>query len=124
MVTFPPDLALHDLPHLGVVFKRMREAHGLSQSNIAQALNVSSSTVSKFESTGRSRRDQIVDRYIHALQSPSLNGIQLHCPLDEEAAALLRQLSVEAHRPGRHGLAVQLSAYDFSLISAPTAPRR
>jgi hypothetical protein len=134
MLAFPPHLAIHDIPHLGVLYKRVREARGLSQTDIASALGVTNSTISKFESTGRSRRDQIVERYIRALEAPVLNGVHRYAPLSMEEAALLRQLSPTAHNGSNgsngtngnnsngHAPAVQLSAYDFALITSPHAP--
>lgn len=122
MFAFPPHLAIHDIPHLGVLFRRVREARGLSQTGIATALDVTSSAISKFESTGRSRRDQIVERYIRALEAPAINGAQFHAPLDPEGAALLRRLNTTVQNGNGHAAAVQLSAYDFALITSPQAP--
>jgi transcriptional regulator with XRE-family HTH domain len=122
MIAFPQHLMAHDIPHLGFLFKRLRSTRTLNQSDIAQALGVTNSTISKFESTGRSRRAQIVDRYIRALQSPYLNGVQVPCPLDDDDATLLRQLSVEVQNANIHASTVQLSAYDFELIASPHSP--
>lgn len=122
MLMFPPHLAAHDVPHIGVIFKRAREARGLSQTDIANALGVTCSAISKFESTGRSRRHRIVDRYIGALQSPAINGVPIHAPLSAEEAALLRQSGLGAQNGNGDALAAQLSAYDFTLITAPHAP--
>lgn len=122
MLTFPPHLAAHDVPHLGVIFKRIRETRSLSQTDIAKALGVTSSTISKFESTGRSRRNRIVERYIAVLQSPVLNGVPTHAPLSAEEAMLLQQSSLAAHNGNGHAYSVQLSAYDFSLLTSPQAP--
>lgn len=123
MLAFPPHLAVHDIAHLGVLLKRVREARGLSQTDIASALGVTNSTVSKLESTGRSRRDQIIARYICALESPVLNGLPLSMPLSHEDAALLRRVGPAAHNGNGHALAVQLSAYDYGLITSPHAPQ-
>jgi transcriptional regulator with XRE-family HTH domain len=68
MIAFPLHLAAHDIPHLGILFRRVRATRTLSQSDIARSLGVTNSTISKFESTGRSRRAQIIERYIRALQ--------------------------------------------------------
>ena len=81
VISFPPIYEAHDILHLGILFRRIRATRGLSQSDIAQALAVTNSTISKFESTGRSRRAQIIERYIRILQSPSLNGNPVPCPL-------------------------------------------
>jgi transcriptional regulator with XRE-family HTH domain len=122
MISFPPFLEAHDISHLGILFKRIRTTRGLSQSDIAQALAVTNSTISKFESTGRSRRAQIIERYIRTLQSPTLNGSQAPCPLDEDEATLLMQLSSEYHGANGDALTVQLGAYDFELIASPNSP--
>lgn len=122
MISFPPLLEAHDILHLGILFKRIRATRGLSQSDIAQALAVTNSTISKFESTGRSRRAQIIERYIRTLQSPSLNGNQVPCPLDEDEATLLMQLNSEYQGTNGDALAMQLGAYDFELIASPYSP--
>ena len=122
MISFPPIYEAHDILHLGILFRRIRATRGLSQSDIAQALAVTNSTISKFESTGRSRRAQIIERYIRILQSPSLNGNPVPCPLDEDEATLLMQLTSECHGANVDTLAVQLGAYDFELIASPYSP--
>jgi transcriptional regulator with XRE-family HTH domain len=122
MIAFPSFLAAHDILHLGILFKRIRATRGLSQSDIAQAIAVTSSTISKFESTGRSRRAHIVERYIRTLQSPSLNGTHIPCPLEEDEASLLMQLSSWYQGSSRNTLATRLGAYDFDLIVSPNSP--
>ena len=121
MITFPQHLAAHDIHHLGVLFKRIRATRNLSQADIAQALDVTNSTISKFESTGRSRRGQIVERYIRLLQSPYLNNTHIPCPLENDEAALLAHLNV-IYQAGIDLVADQLSAYDFELIASPYSP--
>ncbi len=117
MIAFPLHLAAHDIPHLGILFRRVRATRTLSQSDIARSLGVTNSTISKFESTGRSRRAQIIERYIRALQSPYLHGNQVPCPLDNDEATRLLQLSSESQAP-----TVQLGIYDFELIASPHSP--
>ncbi len=122
MIAFPPHLAAHDIPHLGILFKRIRATRDLSQSDIARVLGVTNSTISKFENTGRSRRAQIVERYIRALQSPYVNGDQVPCPLENDEAALLLQLSTDYNGGMGYAASEHLSAYDFELIASPHSP--
>ena len=122
MITYPRHLAAHDIPHLGILFKRIRAMRCLSQADIAQSLGVTNSTISKFETTGRSRRSQIVERYIRALQSPYMNDGQVPCPLENDEAALLLQLCAENHGGRSHAATDQLSGYDFELIASPHSP--
>ncbi len=122
MTAFPPQVDAQDVPHLGILFKRIREARGLSQTEIARALGVTSSTISKLEGSGRSRRSQIVERYVQLLRSLQGENDLIPFPLSEEAAELLIQLGREANGNHCQVLAARISAYDFGLIASPNCP--
>lgn len=122
MITFPENIAAHDILHLGILFKRIRAARGLRQSDIAQSLLVTNSAISKFENTGRSRRARIIERYIRTLQSPIVNDNPVPCPLENDEVALLLQLNAEYHGDSGHVAIDQVSAYDFGLIASPYSP--
>jgi len=122
MAAFPPHVDADDMPHVGIMFRRIREARGFSQSDIARALGVTSSTISKFEGTGRSRRRRIVERYIQTLHDLCREGMHSPYPLDDDAANLLIGLSGDARGDNRHTRAVQISAYDLALALSPNCP--
>lgn len=123
MAAFPQLADTRDVPHLGVLLKRIREARGLSQSDIARMLEVSSSTISKLEGTGRSRRNHIVERYIVALRSLCPEDGLIPYPISDDSARLLAQLCIGARPNFRDALAADIGAYDFALIASPNCPR-
>lgn len=81
-----------DIPHCGVLFDRVRKSRGISQKEIANVLNTAPSTIHHLEQTGRSRRRQIVERYLDVLQGIEISGFALSNPLNVEQANTLRLL--------------------------------
>ena len=123
MAAFPQCSDTRDVPHLGVLLKRIREARGLSQSDVAHALDVSPSTISRLEETGRSRRNHIVERYVVALQFLCREGGLIPYPLSDELVQLLVQIIIGARTDSRNALAADLGSYEFDLIASPNCPR-
>ncbi len=122
MTAFPLQIDAQDVPHLGMLFRRIREARGLSQSDVARALGVACSTISKLEGTGRSRRNQIVERYVQMLRFLPRENNLIPFPLSDEAADILLLLGREAHGDHHQALTARISAYDFGLIASPNCP--
>src|SRR5690606_30891706 len=54
--------------------------------------------------------------------SPVLNGVLTYAPLSTDEAMLLRQSILGTHNGNGRACTVQLSAYDFTLITSPHAP--
>lgn len=110
-----------DIPHLGILFERVRKSRGVSQTEIASALSTAPSTIHHLEQTGRSRRHQIIERYLDALQGTEIAGRVLNNPLNVEQANTLRQLHQSSN--GHLDLVVeQVSALDLRDICSANPP--
>lgn len=89
----------YDLPHIGAMFKNIRESRGLTQKEIKNLGSIDNTRISKFEAGGDNGK--IVDGYIHALRKlPSPLSITSR---DEEVLKSLLDHSLEKKKREEEG---------------------
>lgn len=102
----------YDLPHIGVMFKKIRSRREQNQSNFASLAYIDNSVISKFEKGGVKGNGHTFKGYVRALEELP----PPHCITSRQAKMLLR---LHAHSLKRKEREREASALSFDDITSP-----